>query len=72
MIKVYDKVLDLLSRQGTDAVGSRLKWLIESASEKSALIDRIVKAQEGGTSRLELSLFFNEHTGKDAIKVFRH
>ena len=33
VIKVYDKVLDLLSRQGTDAVGSRMKWLIESASE---------------------------------------
>ena len=72
MIKAYDKVQDLLSRQGTDAVGSRIKWLIDSANESSALIDRIVSAQEGGTTRLEVSLFFNEHTGKDAIKVFRH
>ena len=55
-IKVYDKFLDLVGRDGHQPVGSRLGHIVGINSHADVFYKRIVKAQNYGVSRLELSI----------------
>ena len=55
-VKFYDKVLDLIGRDGTQMVGTRVDRILGSKGEYNSFIKRIVQAQHTGMTRLEISI----------------
>ena len=55
-IKVYDKVIDLISRNGSQTVGSRVNAIVGAKFKLSEFNQRVCKAQSTGMTRLELSI----------------
>ena len=55
-IKTYDKILDLVGREATHLVSSRLSTILSSGSQPDAFEKLIRKNQHRGTTRLELSI----------------
>ena len=55
-IKIYDKLLDLVSRDGTQAVGSRLYHIIGGNEQVNEFTKRVHAAKRFGLTRLEVSL----------------
>ena len=55
-IKMYDKMLDLLSREGIRQVGSRISDIVCSRDKLSVFDRRVSKAQFIGMTRLEISI----------------
>ena len=56
VIKAYDKVLDLVAREGRHLVGSRISVILGSKQSLSVFEKKITKAQYTGLTRLELSI----------------
>ena len=55
-IKVYDKTLDLIGRDGIQMVGSRLRYILGSKGQYNSFIKRVCSAQGTGLTRLEVSI----------------
>ena len=55
-IKVYDKILDLVSRDGSQIVGSKVKAIVGSKKHLSSFNRKIQRAEGTGLTRLELSI----------------
>ena len=55
-VKVYDKILDMLGREGTHLVGSRLKNVLGSKYDVDMLDKRVCDSQLVGLTRLEISI----------------
>lgn len=55
-IKVYDKILDFVSREHQHTVGSRVCEIIGSKRHVNALNRRVCQSQNSGVTRLEVSL----------------
>ena len=55
-VKFYDKVLDLIARDGYLMVGSRIGQVIGFSGEVNALTKRLLKAEKSGVCRLEISI----------------
>ena len=64
-IKVYDKTLDLIGRDGIQMVGSRLRYILGSKGQYNSFIKRVCCAQNEGLTRLEISIC------KNALQKFR-
>jgi len=57
-VKLYNKGLDLLGREGSKNIGNGLRKVLGATTAKDALQDRIKLAREGGLTRLEISVLF--------------
>ena len=55
-IKAYDKVLDLVGREATKLVSTRLSTILGSTQQKGVLTRQIRKHQYAGMTRLEISV----------------
>ena len=55
-IKMYDKTLDLIGRDGTQMVGSRLSQILGCRGQYNTFIKRVCRAQSSGLTRLEISI----------------
>ena len=55
-IKVYDKTLDLIGRDGMQMVGSKLSHILGCKGQCNAFIKRVCQAQHSGLTRLEMSI----------------
>ena len=55
-IKVYEKTLDLISRDGIQMVGSRLGNILGCKGQYNTFIKRVCRAQREGMTRLEVSI----------------
>ena len=55
-IKVYDKMLDLIAREATHLVGSRISTILASKYHKNVFNNRISRAKLFGLTRLEVSI----------------
>ena len=55
-VKFYDKMLDMIGRDGTQMVGTRVDHILGSKGTYSSFIKRIVQAQHIGMTRLEISI----------------
>ena len=55
-VKIYDKVIDLFAREGTQHVGSRIKQILGSKRNLSIFEKRLCTAQYRGMTRLEVSI----------------
>ena len=58
-IKVYDKTLDLIGRDGTQMVGSRLSQILGCRGQYNTFIKRVCRTQSLGLTRLEISICRN-------------
>ena len=56
VVKVYDKVLDLIARDGINLVGSRISTILGSSRQLGLFEKRLRKAQATGMTRIEVSL----------------
>lgn len=63
-IKVYDKFLELVGRDGTQMVGSRIRKVIGAQEEPDALLSKIRNTQTSGMTRLEISYRFSKNTNQ--------
>ena len=64
-IKMYDKTLDLIGRDGTQMVGSRLNQILGSGHQNNTFIKRVCRAQSSGLTRLEISIC------RSALQMFK-
>ena len=55
-VKLYDKLLDLAARDGSNLVGSRLKAALGAKDHLSMFERRVRRAQSTGMTRLEISV----------------
>ena len=55
-IKVYDKTLDLIGRDGMQMVGSRLGHILGCKGQYNTFIKRVCQAKNSGLTRLEISI----------------
>ena len=55
-IKFYDKMLDLIGRDGIQKVGTRLDHILGSHGQYNTFIKRVCQAQHSGMTRLEISI----------------
>ena len=62
-VKVYDKTLDLMGREGCKTVGSRFPVILGSKRARGDMERRAWKAQSTGMTRVELSLHVDGHNG---------
>ena len=58
-IKFYDKMLDLIGREGCLPVGSRLSTVLGSTNNLSSMREVYYKAQSRGITRVEVSVHLN-------------
>ena len=65
VIKIYDKMLDLVARDGGNIVGSKMNKILGAKRELSLFEKRIRLAQYDGMTRVEVSICH------DAIMKFR-
>lgn len=56
VLKIYDKMMDLLAREGRHLVGSRVSEILGSKRHLSTFNMRLRKAQSHGMTRVELSI----------------
>ena len=56
VVKVYDKVLDLIARNGCQLVGSRISTILGSSRQLGLFEKRLRIAQSTGMTRIEVSL----------------
>ena len=56
-IKLYDKTLDMIGRDGFQKVGSRLDQVLGAKRELNAFIKRVCEAKRTGLTRLEVSIY---------------
>jgi len=61
VIKIYDKFVDLIGRDGNQPVGSRINKLIGSTKSLD-LQKKIRNTQAFGMTRLEISYRFSKNT----------
>ena len=54
-LKIYDKTMDLIGREGTKPVGSRLPYLLGSRLSLEPFHQTLRKAQYSGMTRIEIS-----------------
>ena len=54
-IKIYDKMLDLIGRDGYHLVGTRMPVVLGCSYERTSFMKRIRDAQHVGLTRLEIS-----------------
>jgi len=59
VIKIYDKVLELAGRDGTNLVGSQINKVVGAVKSLNILNRKINKAQMFGLTRLEISFHFS-------------
>ena len=59
-VKVYDKTLDLIGREGCLPVSSRLSTILGSTNNLGSMREVYFKAQSRGITRVELSVYLNE------------
>ena len=64
-VKVYDKTLDLMGREGCKTVGSRFPVILGSKRARGAMERRVWKAQSAAMTRIELSLHLDSRSGCD-------
>jgi hypothetical protein len=62
-VKVYDKLVDLIARDGCKPVGTRLSKIVGSSYRIGDLEKRVRKARASGLSRLEVSFYFTNVDG---------
>ena len=55
-VKVYDKIVDLVSRDGTCMLGSKINQVISSKNQLTELNARLSRAENTGLTRLEISI----------------
>ena len=55
-VKVYDKIIDLVSRDGTCMLGSKINQVISSKNQLTELNARLSRAENTGLTRLEISI----------------
>ena len=55
-IKIYDKTLDMIGRDGFQRVGSRLDQVLGAKREFNAFTKRVCEASRTGLTRLEVSI----------------
>ena len=55
-IKIYDKTLDMIGRDGFQRVGSRLDQVLGAKREFNLFTKRICDASKTGLTRLEVSI----------------
>ena len=60
IVKIYDKMLDLVGREGCTFIGTNLPKLIGSTNHIDAFQQKLRKAKLKGMTRLEVSFNFNE------------
>ena len=65
IVKFYDKLLDLVAREGTHQVGSRMATVLGSSHKLSVFNKRLSSSQYTGLSRLEVSI------SEEALMKFR-
>ena len=65
-IKVYDKILDLVGREATHLVSSRLSTILASGRDPGAFENMIRRNQNCGITRLEVSIC------REALERFDH
>ena len=58
-IKFYDKMMDLIGREATHLVGSRVSTIVGSCRSKDAFSQRLCQAQFTGLTRLEVSIYLD-------------
>jgi len=58
-VKVYDKILELVGRDGARLVGSRVNQVVGAVRNSDMLQTKIRKAQKSGLTRLEISFCFS-------------
>ena len=56
-IKFYDKMIDLIGREATLLVGSRVSSIVGSCHSKDAFNERLRQTQRTGLTRLEVSIY---------------
>ena len=56
VIKFYDKLMDLLGREGSHQVGSRLHTVLGCSNQLSVFQRQISKVQKVGLTRVEVSI----------------
>ena len=62
-VKVYDKTLDLMGREGCKTVSSRFPIILGSKRVRGDMERLVCKAQSTGMTRVELSLHVDSHGG---------
>ena len=55
-VKVYDKVIDLLSRDGSTTVGCQARAIVGAKRSQSLFNKRLTDARKTGLTRLEVSI----------------
>ena len=60
IVKFYDKMLDLVGREGCTLIGTNFPKLIGSTNHINAFQQKLRKAKLKGMTRLEVSFNFNE------------
>ena len=65
IVKFYDKLLDLVAREGTHQVGSRMATVLGSSHKLNVFNKRLSRSQYTGLSRLEVSI------SEEALMKFR-
>ena len=55
-IKIYDKILDLIGRDGIQRIGSRCNRVLGAKREYNSMVRRAKECQWTGMTRLELSI----------------
>ena len=63
-VKAYDKLIDLIAREGSFMVGSRASVILGSKHHLGKFEKKITKVQHNGLTRLEISIC------KDALRRF--
>ncbi len=58
-IKLYEKVLELIGRDGFKLVGSKIKEIVGSKRSVGKFENRFKKASNFGVTRLEISFMFS-------------
>ena len=69
-IKFYEKIIDLISREATHPVGSRIAQIVGATSNKDAFHHRVRESLRTGMSRVEVSMCpaaFTEYDPKSAL-----
>jgi len=59
VIKMYDKIVELVGRDGTNLVGSQINKVVGAVRNIDKLQRKISKAQNFGLTRLEISYRFS-------------
>jgi hypothetical protein len=58
VVKFYDKIINLVGKDGTKLVGSMIKSVIGSTQKPDAFSSKMRKAKLSGLTRLEVSFRF--------------